>query len=162
MVLCLQMHKIQKYRYCTCANTQPQAFFNWSTGIPRSTYIYAIIAQTIKIQHEIELRIPNSKIKQHLVKDVHSINEKLSLFQAEMKYDRHRVLLQISPLPCCKDGFGISEGGIPVLDHLTLVLPLAIDSSRNFNPSTFVISDQILTIYYTQNIDLGNTHFLYL
>ena len=83
------------------------------------------------------------------------------LFQTEMMlmYDTQRVLLQISPLPCCKDGFGISEGGIPVLDHLTLLLPLAIDSSRNFNPSTFVISDQILTIYYTQNIDLGNTHF---
>ena len=99
LVLCLQMHKIQKYRYCTCTNTQPQAFFNWSSGIPCSTYIYAIIAQTIKILHEIELRTPNSKIKQHLVKDVHSINEKLSLFQAEMKYDTHRqgVITNFTP-----------------------------------------------------------------
>ena len=81
LVLCLQMHKIQKYRYCTFANTQPQAFLNWSTGTistPPSTYIYAIIAQTIKILHEIELWTPISKIKQHLVKDVHSIAEKLS------------------------------------------------------------------------------------
>ena len=70
---------------------------------------------------------------------LHSIGENFPFLFKLKRSMTHGVLLQISP-PCCKDGFGRFP-----LDHLTLLLPLAIDWSGNFYPSRFVISDQILT-----------------
>ena len=51
-----------------------------------------------------------------------------------MKYDTQGVITNFTP--CCKDGFGRTEG----FDHLTLLLLLTIDWDRNLFRFVFFFS----------------------